>query len=116
MNRSRDVDLPIPIGLPIFVVYIEFDGTGVPMVRAATEGRPGKIDGQPSRTREVKLGCVFTQTGYDQEGFAIRDPLSTTYTGAIETAEGFRQPLYAEASHPGSSRAHKKLVLSDGAE
>ncbi len=41
MNRARQLDLPIPIGPPIPVLYIEFDGTGVPMVRAETEGRPG---------------------------------------------------------------------------
>jgi hypothetical protein len=32
---------------------------------------------------------VFTQTGWDQPGYAIRDPHSTTDTGAIETAEEF---------------------------
>ena len=37
--------------------------------------RVGKVEGQPARTREVKLGCVFTQTAYDQQGLAIRDPL-----------------------------------------
>jgi hypothetical protein len=116
MNRARQLDLHIPIGPPIPVLYIECDGTGVPMVRAETEGRPGKIDGQPARTREVKLGCVFTQTAYDQEGFPIRDPDSTTYTGAIETAEEFGQRLYAEACHRGWSRAHKQVVIGDGAE
>jgi hypothetical protein len=28
---------------------------------------------------------VFTQTTWDQEGYAIRDPDSTTYVGALET-------------------------------
>jgi hypothetical protein len=49
----------------------------------------GKTDGQPAHTREVKLGCVFTLTAWDKEGYAIRGPDSTTYTGAIETAEEF---------------------------
>lgn len=115
-NRARQWDLPIPITPSIPVLYIELDGTGVPMVRAETEARPGKIDGQPAHTREVKLGCVFTQTSWDQQGFAIRDPDSTTYTGAIETAEDFGQRLYAEAWHRGWSRARKKVVLGDGAE
>ncbi len=115
-NRARQWDLPIPIAPSIPVLYIELDGTGVPMVRAETEARPGKIDGQPAHTREVKLGCVFTQTSWDQQGFAIRDPDSTTYTGAIETAEEFGQRLYAEAWHRGWSRARKKVVLGDGAE
>jgi hypothetical protein len=40
-------------------LYIAIDGTGVPMVPAATNGRAGKSgDGRP-RTREVKLACLF---------------------------------------------------------
>jgi hypothetical protein len=114
-NRARQLDLPIPIGPPIPVLYLELDGTGIPMVRAETEGRPGKIDGQPAPTREVKLGCVFTQTTWDQQGFAIRDPDSTTYTGAIETAEEFGQRL-PEAWNRGWSRARKKVIIGDGVE
>ena len=116
MNRARQLDLPIPIGPSIPVLYVELDGTGVPMVRAETESRPGKVDGQPAHTREVKLGCIFTQTTCDEEGFAIRDSDSTTYTGAIETAEEFGKRLYAEAWNRGWSRARKKVVLGDGAE
>ena len=73
------------------------DGTGLRVVKKETAGRKGKLDGLPAHTREVKLGCVFTQTKWDDEGFAIRDPDSTTYTGAIETAEQFGQRLYVEA-------------------
>ncbi len=40
------------------------------------------------------MGCVFTQTGWDEEGYAVRDPESTTYTGAIETAEEFGKRIY----------------------
>jgi len=65
---------------------------------------------------EVKLGCVFTQTKCDKEGFPIRDPDSTTYTGAIETAEEFGKRIYLEACQRGSSRAVKKVVIGDGAE
>ena len=70
----------------------------------------------PARTREVKLGCVFTQTTYDPEGFAIRDPDSTTYIGAIQTAAEFGKLLYAEAQNRGWSRALKKVIMGDGAE
>ena len=70
------------VGEPIPVLYIEMDGTGVPVVKAETEGRQGKIAGQPAHTREAKLGCIFTQTTYDEEGYAIRDPDSTTYVGS----------------------------------
>src|ERR1700751_3940770 len=92
------------------------DGTGIPVVKKETEGRKGKTDGQPAHTREVKLGCVFTQTTWDKEGFAIRDPDSTTYTGAIETAGEFGKRIYLEALKRGWSRAKKKVVIGDGAE
>src|SRR6516225_11661285 len=79
------------------VLYVQMDGTGVPVVKKETLGRAGKIDGQPAHTREVKLGCVFTQTRWDPDGFALRDPDSTTYTGAIETAVQFGQRIHREA-------------------
>ena len=88
----------------------------MPVVKKETEGRKGKTDGQPAHTREVKLGCVFTQTTWDKKGFAIRDPDSTTYTGAIETAEEFAPRLYREAWNRGWARAIQKVVISDGAE
>jgi hypothetical protein len=81
-----------------------------------TTGRAGKTEGRPAHTREVKLGCVFTQTQWDTEGYAIRDIDSTTYTGAIETAEEFGKRLYLEAWKRGWSRAEKKVVIGDGAE
>ena len=92
------------------------DGTGVPVVKKETEGRKGKTDSQPAHTREVKLGCVFTQTTWGKEGYPIRDPDSTAYTGAIETAEEFGKRLYVEAWKRGWSRAQKKVVMGDGAE
>jgi hypothetical protein len=69
-----------------------------------------------THTREVKLGCVFTQTTWNAEGYPIRDPDSTTYVGAIETAEEFGKRLYLEAWKRGRSRAQKKVVLGDGSE
>ena len=50
---------------------------------------------------EVKLGCVFTQTTYDKEGLPTRDPDSTTYTRAFETAEQFGKRIYLEAYQRG---------------
>lgn len=116
IRRAVQLELPIVVGEAIPVLYVEMDGTGVPVVKKETEGRKGKIDGQPAHTREAKLGCVFTQTTWDEEGFAIRDPDSTTYTGAIETAEEFGKRLYREVWTRGWSRAQKKVVIGDGAE
>jgi len=115
IEKAIQLDLPV-VGKPIPVLYVEMDGTGVPVVKKETVGRQGKTDGQPAHTREVKLGCVFTQATYDKEGFPIRDPDSTTYTGAIETAEQFGKRIYLEAHQRGWERAAKKVVLADGAE
>jgi hypothetical protein len=116
IGRAMQLDLPIVIGEPVAILYVEMDGTGVPVVKKETVGRQGKIAGQSAHTREVKLGCVFTQTKCDAEGYAIRDPDSTTYVGAIETAEEFGKRLYLEAWNRGWSRAEKKVVIGDGAE
>ena len=116
IQRAMQLDLPIVIGAPVRILYVQMDGTGVPVVPTETVGRPGKTDGQAAHTRETKLGCVFTQTTWDEEGYPIRDPDSTTYTGAIETAEEFGKRIYLEAWNRGWSRADKKVVMGDGAE
>ena len=81
------LDLPRAVGKPIRMLYVELDGTGVPVVKQETLDRKGKKEGEPAHTREVKLGCVFTQTRWDKEGWKR-----------------------------GWSRAKKKVVLGDGAE
>ena len=116
VDRAMQLDLPMVVGEPIPILYIQPDGSGIPVVKKETEGRTGKVDGQPAHTREVKLGCVFTQTTWDQDGYPIRDPDSTTYTGAIETAAEFGKRIYLEAWNRGWSRAQKKVVIGDGAE
>jgi hypothetical protein len=115
-NRALQLELPIPMGPRISILYVEMDGTGIPVVRKESEGRAGQQDGQPAHTREAKLGCVFTQTHVDDEGYPIRDEASTSYVGAIESAEEFGCRLYAEAWRRGWARAEKKVVLGDGAE
>jgi len=116
VNRTVQLELPGILGLRVPVFYIEMDGTQVPIVRSEPEGRAGRIAGQPAPTREVKRGCVFTQTTTDKKGRPVRDEASTTYTGAIETADLFGRRLYTEAWERGWSRAQKKVVLGDGAE
>jgi hypothetical protein len=116
IERAVQLDLPIIVGEPVPILYVQMDGTGVPVVKKETVGRKGKLDGLPAHTREAKLGCVFSQTSWDEEGFAIRDLDSTTYTAAIENAEQFGKRLYVEAWKRGWSRAKKKVVIGDGAE
>ena len=100
----------------IDTLYIEFDGTGVPMVPRETAGRKGKQDDGAAKTREVKLGCVFTQTAFDKKGRPIRDPASTTFVGAIEGAEHFQWRIYAEAVRRGLYQARRVVIVTDGAE
>ena len=116
VQKALQLDLPVVMGEPIPILYVQMDGTGVPVVKKETAGRQGKTEGLPAHTREAKLGCVFTQTTWDQEGYAIRDSDSTTYTGAIETAVEFGKRIYREAWKRGWSRAKKKVVIGDGAE
>lgn len=116
IERAVQLDLPMIVGEPVPILYVLMDGTGVPVVKKETEGRVGKIDGERAHTREVKLGCVFTQTTWDEEGYPIRDPDSTTYVAAIETSEEFGKRLYLEAWKRGWSRAQKRVVMGDGSE
>lgn len=100
---------------PIPIMYICIDGTGVPVVKSETKNRQGKSEDGQAKTREAKLGCVFTQTALDEKGYPIRDEGSTTYVGSIETAEEFGNRIYAEAVSRGIERAKKVCVIGDGA-
>jgi len=95
--------------------YISFDGTGVPVRKSELLGRRGKQADGSARTREAKLGCVFTQVGLDKEGYPQRDPNSTTYVGAIESSLLFGWRLYAEALRRGLEQARTVVALTDGA-
>ena len=106
-------DKVIPIK-PVPRMYVSMDGTGVPVVKKDSADRRGK-DGGQAKTREAKLGCIFTQTGIDKEGRPIRDEQSTSYVGAIETADDFASRLYKEAKRRGLDRAGEICVIGDGA-
>ena len=84
IQRAKQLELPQVCTPTVPLLYLEMDGTGVPVVTSETAGRVGKTAGQSARTREVKLGCVFTQTTTDEQGRPLRDENSTTYTAAIE--------------------------------
>ena len=91
VNQAIQLDLPIIAGEPIPILYVPMDGTGVPVVKKETEGRVGKVDGQPAHTREVKFGCVFTQTGWDG------------MTKVMPSAIPAPQPTQARSKRPASS-------------
>jgi len=107
-GREPEKDIPL--------LYISYDGTGIPMRREELIGVKGKQPDGSAKTREAKLGCVFTQTATDEEGRPVRDPDSTTFVGAIEPAEAFGWRMYGEARRRGLARARKVVILGDGAE
>ncbi|MCX7012409.1 MAG: ISKra4 family transposase [Candidatus Sumerlaeota bacterium] len=110
VRRPGDSNDPIPI------LYVALDGTGAPMRPDELKGVRGKGEDGKAKTREVKLGCVFTQTTLDEEGNPRRDPHSTSYVGAIESSSDFGHRLSQEAVRRGRKRAEQTVVLSDGAE
>ena len=107
-------EFPLQEGPALPTLYIEMDGTGIPVTPTEAAGRAGK-QADTASTREVKLGCVFTQAKLDERGRPRRDPDSTTYTAAIEDAAAFGQRIYHEAWQRGLLRAQRQVVLGDGA-
>jgi hypothetical protein len=102
-----------PASVPI--LYVSFDGTGAPMRRGELQGRKGKQPDGSAKGREVKVGCVFTQTGLNEEGFPVRDEDSTTYVAGIESSTLFGDRIYREALGRGVEQAQRVIVLTDGA-
>ena len=49
--KAVQLDLPVIIGKPISILYVQMDGTGVPVVKKETEGRKGKTEGRNRHTR-----------------------------------------------------------------
>jgi hypothetical protein len=96
-------------------LYVALDGTGVPMVPGATAGRAGKGDDGQAHTREAKLGCLFTQTRLDSEGYPVRDADSSSYVATLEPATCFSRLVAAEARRRGSEEIRQVVVLGDGA-
>ena len=116
IRQTMQLELPVAVGQPIRKIYVQMDGTGLPMVAKETEGGCGKGETGRAHTREAKLGCVFTQTTTHDQGRPLRDAGSTTYTGAIETAAEFSRRIYTEAPQRGWNRAPVKVVRGHGAD
>jgi hypothetical protein len=108
--------LPAPLQTPsIPVFYATADGTGVPMRRAELAGRAGRQPDGSAKTREAKLGAVFTQTVTDKEGEPLRDPDSTSYVGTFAGSEDLGILLRHEALRRGLGGAQQVVFLGDGA-
>lgn len=97
-------------------MYVAMDGTGVPTVPEENKGRMGKGEDGRARTREAKIGCVFTSTAVDEKGDPIRDPESTTMVATMEPAARFGELIKGEALRRGWEQSEVKVVIGDGAE
>jgi hypothetical protein len=103
-------------GLPVAeVLYVSGDGTGIPMVKKELQAVAGKQPDGSAKTREVKLGCVFTQSGVDEEGWPMRDPGSSSYIATMACASDFGGLLRKEAFRRGMASALEVVFLGDGA-
>ena len=96
-------------------LYISYDGIGTPMRKECLAGRRGRGPDGKARTREMRLGCAFTQTSVDDDGLPVRDPGSTTYLAGLLPADRFGRAVKAEAVRRGARKARRVVVLSDGA-
>ena len=97
------------------VLYVSADGTGIPMVPEELAGRKGKQADAKAKTRQVYLGCVFTQHRVDEKGRPVRDWDSTTYLSSFKSIDEFGPLLRREALRRGMGTAQKVVLLIDGA-
>lgn len=97
------------------ILYVSADGTGVPMVSEELKGRRGKQADGTAKTRQVYLGCVFTQHRVDEKGHPVRDWDSTTYVSGFQSIDEFGPILRQEAIRRGLATAGKTVLLIDGA-
>ena len=105
-------------------LYLGLDGTGVPVRRAETAGRPGKQPDGSAKTREAKLVALWSAERTDDHGHPVRDPGSVTCSAAIESAATrdtdtqpapFTRRVVREAARRGFGDAERRVVLGDGA-
>jgi len=115
LTQWREAQEPVfnPTAGDIFCVST--DGTGAPMRRKELRGRKGKRGGR-ARTREVKVGTVFTHRKPEKpDQRPQRDYGSTTYIADIIRAKEFGTLLRAEALRRGMAKAKTVVFVGDGA-
>jgi hypothetical protein len=79
----------------------------IPILYLETDG--------PAKTREAKLGCVFTQTTTDEDGNPMLDPESISYVGTMGDRRESGELLRAEAIRRCLALAQIIIFLGDGA-
>ncbi len=112
--RERRVTL-LPPKQPLpDMLYVEVDGTGVPVRPSETEGRAGK-DGDRAGTREIKLARLFTVSRLDDEGLPVMDPASSSYVATFDGKDALAELVEAEYLRRGGEHFRQVVALGDGA-
>lgn len=115
MNHWREAQQPAsPQPACGEVMCVATDGTGAPMRRSYLRGRKGKQGGR-ARTREVKVGTVFTHPRPESGQRPERDYQSTSYLATIVSSQDFGPLLRKEAIRRGMGSAKTVVFLGDGA-
>jgi Uncharacterised protein family (UPF0236) len=113
--RARRI-IPLPPAQPVpDMLYVEVDGTGVPVRASETEGRQGKAPDGRARTREIKLARLFTQTGHDAGGRPVMDPRSSSYVATFDGRDALAGLVGAEYLRRGGEHFRQVVALGDGA-
>lgn len=107
--------VPQSLPTPVEVLNIQADMTGIPARPEELKDVKGKQPDGSAKTRQIKLGCVFTQSR-DAQGQPQRDPFSSTYLAAFCDRTDFGSLLWSEALKRGYATARQTVFIGDGAE
>ena len=97
------------------MLYVEVDGTGVPVRASETEGRQGKDGDGQAGTREVKLARLFTVSRLDDDGRPVMDPGSSTYVATFDGKDALAELVEAEYLRRGGEHFRQVVAIGDGA-
>jgi hypothetical protein len=113
--RARTVrPLPPPGPVPD-MLYVEVDGTGIPVRASETEGRAGKGEDGKAGTREIKLARFFTVSRLDDDGNPVMDPGSSTYVATFDGKDALAGLVEAEYLRRGGEHFRQIVAIGDGA-
>ena len=98
------------------MLYVEVNGTGVPMRPGETAGRPGKGEDGTARTREIKLARFFTVSRTTPPGPPVADPGSSSYVATFDGKDALAHLVEAEYLRRGGDHLRQVVTIGDGAD
>jgi hypothetical protein len=97
------------------MLYVETDGTGVPMRPGETAGRDGKGEDGAAGIREIKLARFFTVSRLDADGKPVMDPGSSSYVATFDGKDALAGMVEAEYLRRGGDHFRQVVAIGDGA-